>query len=130
MKHLSDYTDDLTTKAMREAGAFFAFSQKQFEEKKIAGVSYTDMGAGLIARTDSAQGLRQKLADIHEAGIKADLEENGVVGVVKRELYNHEAFYTWDISSTVDALEGYDIPRETIKSIFEAQAKKELANAE
>ena len=48
MKYLINYIEEAQTKAFEKAGAFFAFSDKQFEEQKKEGVRYSYMGAGLI----------------------------------------------------------------------------------
>ena len=120
MKYLRDYIEEGQTKAITKAGAFFAFSDKQFDEASKAGIKYVNLFAGLVCPKDTAKQLLVELEEVNEAGIKQDIAENGTEGVVKRELENHEAYYTGDISSTVDALSLYQIPLEDIKRIFKA----------
>ena len=120
MRYLSQYTEEATTKALRKAGAFFAFSDKQFEEQ--AGgrdmKDYCNMGMGLICPKDTAKELAKDLDETIQAGIKQDIEENGPEAIIRRELYNHEAFYTGDIESTAEKLAGYNIERSKILEIF------------
>ena len=45
--------------------------------------------------------------EIQSSAIKKDIDENGIDGIIRRELYNHECFYTGDISNAVSFLEQY-----------------------
>ncbi len=119
MKSLTCYTNKLQEAAFKTAGSFFCFSNSSFDEQKVEGVTYTNMGGGLICPADQATWLNNELNTIHSNGIKQDIEENGVKGIIGRELSNHEAFYTYDIDSTVDALAGYNISKEDIQAVFE-----------
>lgn len=124
-----------STKALDDAGAFFAFSTKQFDEKKKDGIQYASAGAGLICPTDNLATLRTALDNAVSAGIAADLAENGKTGVIHRELGNHEFSYTHDMTDTSRALGGYGITDEEIqaetaaflKAHYEWEAKQELA---
>ncbi|WP_444823022.1 DUF7659 family protein, partial [Vibrio parahaemolyticus] len=44
MKYLSDYTQQPQTALFDELGAFFAFSNKQFDEAKKKGIEYVSLG--------------------------------------------------------------------------------------
>lgn len=129
MKYLNDYTEKATTKALNKAGAFFAFSDEQFKEEEEKGVKYSAMGMGLICPTNKADELATALKSITENGIKTDIKENGKSGVIARELSNHEACYTGNISETVEALAGYNFTVEEITEVFKIeQAKNNLIN--
>jgi len=118
MKYLQDYINENQTKALDEAGAFFAFSKKQFDEAKKEGVVYVNGPAGLICPKNSVDGLAEKLNEIHQNSIKADLAENGKDKIILRELNNHEAFYTQNIDDTANALADYPITKEEILTIY------------
>ena len=118
MKYLSRYIEDAQTKLFNDTGTFFAFSDKQFNEGIKEGVKYTFMGAGMICPVENVKTLIAGLDAIHEAGIKADIAENGIEAIIARELSNHEAYYTYDISDTVDSLEGYNVTNEQIQDVF------------
>lgn len=67
MKYLSHYLEEAQTKAFEKAGAFFAFSNSQFDEKKKDGVKYVDMGAGLICPKENMVTLARELNQATEA---------------------------------------------------------------
>ncbi|MGR5097050.1 DUF7659 family protein, partial [Vibrio maritimus] len=46
MKYLSDYTQEKQTALFNETGAFFAFSNQQFDEAKKDGVKYCRITMG------------------------------------------------------------------------------------
>ena len=116
MKYLSDYVQDKQTELFDTTGAFFAFSNKQFDEAKKDNVNYVSLGAGLIAPKDNAKELMKGLETIHTQGIAEDIKENGKEAIIQRELGNHEAQITGDISDTVDSLDGYGITEAEIKA--------------
>jgi hypothetical protein len=45
MKYLQDYMNERQTNALNRAGAFFAFSNKQFDEQKKPNIVYTTVEA-------------------------------------------------------------------------------------
>lgn len=119
MKYLNDYTEEATTKALKNAGALFAFNDKQLNEQKKEDIKYITIGLGLVCPEHNAKDLIKKLGDITKDGITQDILENGTEGIIKRELSNHEVYYTGDISSVVDALAGYEgITKETILEVY------------
>ena len=125
MKYLIDYTNDALTKAFEEAGAFFAFSNKQFSERQKEGVEYASLGAGLICPKDKCAWLLQEMEKITDKGIAKDLKENGKEAIIKRELANHECYYTGDPQDCVDKLEYYPITEEEILRVFQGQSLEE-----
>lgn len=116
MKYLNNYVEEAQTKVFEEFGAFFAFSNKQFEEQAIEGVKYASLGSGLIAPKGKGQALYDALQKIHEKGIEQDLAENGKDAIIQRELGNHEAQITGDLDDTMDALDGYGISLDEVKT--------------
>jgi len=118
MKYLTDYVKDGQTKAFNKADAFFAFSDKQFNEEKKEGIKYVDLGAGLICNKLKAKQLVEDISLIHKNGIKQDIIENGIDNIIKRELENHEAYYANDIESTTEALTDYPITNNQIIKVF------------
>ena len=118
MKYLQDYQENAQTRLFDKTGAFFAFSNKQFDEAKKDGVKYVSVGAGMICPTENVKELIETLHSIYKGAIKKDLKENGKETIIKRELYNHECFYTNDISDAVDKLEFYGFTEKEIYSVF------------
>lgn len=123
MKYLSHYISEGQTKAFNECGAFFAFSDKQFAEGKKEGVKYVSLGGGMLCPKENASKLVEQLTAVHKSGVEQDIAENGIDGIIKRELANHEAYYTGDISSTVEALQMYDIATADVARVYNAERK-------
>ena len=120
MNYLSDYTDAKQTKLWNENGAFFAFSKEQLDAEKKAGVSYVRIGAGLIAPKENASKILKGLESIIAEGIQQDISDNGIKAIIHRELANHEAQITNDISTTLEALEDYGITRAQVSEEYPA----------
>jgi len=116
MKYLSDYANSKQTEAFNKFGAFFAFSDSQFNEKKVNGIKYTSLGAGLIAPTDNAKSLVKALNTITSEAIQADIADNGIKAIIHRELANHECQITGSYDDVIDKLEPYGITVEQIKA--------------
>ena len=116
MKYLSNYVEQKQTTLFEQTGAFFAFSQKQLNERKLDNVEYVSCGSGLISPKDNVKPLLKGLETIHAEGIAEDIAENGKAAIIQRELGNHEAQITGDISDTVDSLDGYGITNEEVKA--------------
>ncbi|MEZ8330753.1 hypothetical protein AB6D10_23490 [Vibrio splendidus] len=125
MKYLSHYIQDKQTQAFNDAGAFFAFSNQQFDEAKKDSVKYASLGMGLICPVDNAKQLMTRLDSIAQEGIAEDIKENGKKAIIRRELFNHECFYTNDICDCVEKLEGYGISYDDIYEVFNHIRKKE-----
>jgi len=123
MKYLSDYISSAQTAALKTYGAFFAFSPKQFNAHRIEDVPYTSLGAGLICPTKNIGALTDALNTAAQNGIKQDLKENGYYAIIKRELYNHECFYTgdWREADLQGAFTGYGISEREIYAVYSAE---------
>lgn len=118
MKTLNSYIDQPLNTLLKQCGGFFAFSQAQFDRNAVEGAKYTNLGGGLILRSDSVEQYQREYPAIIEKGIEQDLQDNGKDGVIRRELFNYECFYTGDISDCVDALDGYGITRAEIITAY------------
>ena len=120
MKYLSDYTNVKQTKLWNDNGAFFAFGDKQLDEKKQEGVAYVSLGMGLIAPKENASNIIEGLKSVYTEGIKQDISDNGIKAIIHRELANYEAQITNDIATTVEALEDYAITRAQVSAEYPA----------
>jgi hypothetical protein len=118
MNYLTDYTNKKQTELFNKTGAFFAFSDKQFYEQKQAGVKYKSLGFGLICPADKCKEVLDSLEQITKDGIALDLKDNGKEKIIKRELYNYEAFYTGNIEEVADTLQGYGITRAEVWNVY------------
>jgi hypothetical protein len=118
MKTLCNYTQDALTILFDSMGAFFAFGDTQFNQSKKDGVDYCLLKNGLIVPKENAKALLDGLESITAKGIASDLSENGRKAIIRRELFNHECFYTNDISDCVEALSGYGIEQGEIRAEY------------
>lgn len=121
MKYLQDYMTERQSAAFEKAGAFFAFGDTQFKEKAIDGVKYVSLGAGLICDVNHAESLAKELDTIYKESIKQDIEENGLNAIIRRELSNHECYYTGDITDCIEKLEDYPVSPDDIRKVFNNQ---------
>jgi len=124
MKFLQDYQEQKQTKLLKITGSFFAYTPEQFKEQKKEGMKYVNMGNGLICESDHVQELIIGLDKIHTEAIHQDIIENTIDGIIERELYNHEAFYTGDIKATLNALKGYHITKEQVNKVYNRKCSK------
>ncbi len=118
MKYLSQYMEERQTQLFNETNSFFAFSMEQFNEQKKEGVTYVNLRHGMICDKRHVKALLDGLDTIYKESIALDLKENGKENVAKRELSNHECYYTGDISPCVDALKDYGINEEYIRQVY------------
>lgn len=66
-----------------------------------------------------------RLDSIAQEGIAEEIEENGKKAIIRRELFNHECFYTNDICDYVEKLEGYGISYDEVYEVFNHIPKTE-----
>lgn len=118
MKFLQDYIQDKQSATFEKYGAFFAFNNSQFDEKKKEGVKYKSLGYGLICPAGKENELLAELEEISKWGRKKDIKENTKERVILRELDNHECYYTNDITTAVETLEPYGITREEVMMMY------------
>jgi len=130
MKYLTDYMQEKQTEALNKAGAFFAFSEKQYNEQRVDGVVYNSLPGGLLCPEGKAKELLASLDTIYHEAIKQDIAENGIDAIIKRELANHECYYTGDIDDCIDKLVNYPVTAEQILEVFlsEKNTPEVLAN--
>ena len=118
MKYLSHYTEKEQTKLLKECGAFFAFTDATYNEKKQDNIKYSFLNSGLVVPTENVDILLNGLKNIQSKGIEQDIKENGRIKIIWRELSNHEAQLTCSIDDTMEALSGYGITRKEVSAEY------------
>lgn len=119
MKSLNDYTDTSTSKLFADNGAFFAFSNKQFEEKKQEGVTYVSMNSGLICPKENAKTMMTEFERIFDNAVKQQVKDFGAEAIIRYEYFNHETQLTGDVEQVIDVLSTH---RELFPELFSADA--------
>lgn len=117
--------DQTITDALETNGAFFAFGDKQFNEQKVDGVKYANLGAGLICPVDNAKAFMTTFDKAVKQRVSDDLAENGIENIIMRELASHECYYTGDISDCVDKLEDYPVTFDQIQAVYRRELPKQ-----
>ena len=126
-KSINNFIDAKTTALYEEYGAFWAFGENQFNEKKKPDVRYVYMLGNLMVPKDGADEFREKLNSIYEQGEKDFLEHNTTEEIIKYDLWNHECYYLCDPSETIENLKQYNISKEEIEKVFWKEYKKQEA---
>ena len=114
-----NYTQTMHTELFNRLGVFFAFSSKQLEESSVEGVKYESLGGGMIAPVGVAGELAKELAAISAESIRLNLETYGKTGIIRRELFNYETFYTGDIADCADAVARFGITKEEVQKVYD-----------
>ena len=122
MKYLSDYMEAKQTALFNRTGTIFAFSDKQFDEQAIKGKEYSRIGQGMLTQKGNEMKVIKTLEKIYQQAIVQDIKENGIKGVIQRELENYEVYYTNDLEPAMEALKDY--PEITQKDIIKVYQRK------
>lgn len=115
---VSNYTELQLSELWERYGAFFTFSNKQFNEKRQEGVEYCHIIGGLVCPVNNAKVVVEEMNRIEAHHVKRMLEEVGVERIIRYELNNHEAYYTGNVTDTCEAVERYGITREQVIEVF------------
>lgn len=112
---------------LTECKVFFAFSNEQFHNNKTPlqeGEKYVSIGAGGYMPKGQVDNYLKGVEAINK-WYKAALKSNKARRAnIVYELCNHEAFYTGDIDSTLDAL-GPDYTRSEVLEVYRAERKNQ-----
>ena len=129
-------TTDYLTPILEANGAFFAFSQTQFDEQKKEGVIYVSMGAGLICPKENADKLHEEVKRNSTKAIKAEIKKKGAKAIIRYEYFNHESQISMSTESAENALKRYietapneftkELISETFKECFNEAIEKDL----
>jgi hypothetical protein len=101
-----------------EWGAFFAFSNKRFEEQKQEGEKYISFDGGLLAKKSNYKEMFNALNQHDKSEKKRRASEMWLDAIIKYELNNHEVYYTWDIQDAWEVLEWYWATLDRVRDIF------------
>jgi hypothetical protein len=108
---------------MTKLGVFWAFSNEQFDTNKTPlkeGEKYVSIGAGGYMPKSNVDAYMSGMKDITKDFKDAMKDIKARKAHVAYELNNHEACYTRDISSTLDAL-GEEFTREEVLSVYDGR---------
>lgn len=105
-------------------GAFYAFSNQQFDDQKKEGIVYVNMGSGLIAPKEKAKEFYAELKEILNNYHKTRLEIEGKDKIIMDELFNHECQIVGCYDDIIDLMDSYGITEEDILKVWPKFIKK------
>ncbi len=118
-KNLSHYVEKAQSELFRRMGAFFAFSDDQFNEAKQENTKYVPLGkSGLICPVENAQATIDGVESIQKEGIKLRLKDHSLSDLIQYELANYESQITMDPSEAFSALEDHGVTKEMMDKEF------------
>ena len=112
VKSLTEYVEEAQSKVFEENGAFFAFSNDLFDEKKLEGVEYVSIGSGLICPIVNAKAVIDGVNSTHAEGIKLRLKDYSLSKIIQYELANYESQISMNYSDAFDVLKDYGVDKD------------------
>jgi len=125
--------DEQITKIMQDKGAFFAFGDKKFNERKAErsfvkrlnvivaivatvalGVQYVSLHSGMIVPMDNVEGVVSEIKLASAAHIERMLAQHSPEELIDYELGNHKCQISGDIDDAASALKPFGIEREQV----------------
>lgn len=116
------------SKLFTECAVFFAFSDEQFQENKTPlqeGEKYVRLGMGGFLPKGKLDQFLEGMDTINKWFKGATSGKELRKAHILYELNNHEAFYTRDIESTVEALGG-DYTEEEVQEVYNTAIMQEV----
>ena len=113
-------TQDEISQVLDQYGAFFAFSNEQFEEKRKEGVIYVSLGAGLIAPKGTGQKIVDGIEAARKKGVAQDKKEKTNREIIWGQFANYECQIVGSPEEGFEALEGYGFSQEELDREWKA----------
>lgn len=108
-----------------EMGAFFAISNKEFNESIKEGVQYVQGFCGILVPKVNSKVFHERLNEIHKQAKERDLKENGMAVIMQREFASQECGYTWHYRDAKEALSHFNFSEADYIEQFEIFKQKE-----
>lgn len=115
--------EDKLTKLFEQFGAFFAFSNEQFDKQKKEGVKYVNYGAGLLLPKENVDKFTLEFNKITDWKIE-ELKKIDPEIMIEYELSNHEAYYTGEIEDAFDSLKQYGFTIAQVRAVYKKTKHK------
>ncbi len=117
-KKLSSYTDQPITELFNKYGAFWAFSNSQFNEAKKDNIEYVTFLGNCFCDKTTVKLFINEYHSIFEQQKNLFLLENKKEDIIKYELANYESFYTGEIEEAFEVLKQYGFTLEEVKKVY------------
>lgn len=119
--------DDELTLIYQKYGAFFAFSDKQFEEQRNPKVEkYCTINYGLICPLGNEKDLSNEMDQLFSKKMDYTVEKLGAKRIIENSFFEHETAYTGDESDMMYELSIYinEYPDLFTNELIEATKKE------
>lgn len=113
-------TDNQLSEIFKKYDAFYAFSNKQFDEQKKAGVKYAGCGSGLICPVEHVDTLYDAISKAINGKIEWELANNTKKEIIWYELANHECQISGEYIDVIELLSDYGITADEIHAEWKA----------
>jgi hypothetical protein len=111
---------------LTDCNVFWAFSNEQFDQNKVSlneGDKYVSIGAGGYMPKSNVDKWQNGWKEIKIWYKQAGKDKKAREAHIIYELNNHEAFYTYDLEDTLNALGG-DYTIEEVRNAFNKELKR------
>ncbi len=105
-------------------GGFYAYNSNDYYENAKEGVEYRNSGAfGLLIPVEQYEFYQDSLLHLHITH-RAKMFEYDKEQAILDELYNQEAFVTFDIESTFNCVKQYGVRLDEVMTVFDNEILK------
>jgi hypothetical protein len=101
-------------------GAFFAFTEQQYNAEALPGVEYKRLYAGMLCPSDNVKTVMDGMDNLSNEKTQYELANNSIKAIIWDSLANYECQVTGDYSDAIEALKPYGITEEVIKTEWPA----------
>ena len=96
-------------------GAFFAFTEQQYNDEALPGVEYKRLYAGMLCPAGNVKTVMDGLDNLSAEKIQFEIANNTVKAMIWDALANYECQISGDYSEACEALKMYGISEDDIK---------------
>ena len=97
-------------------GAFFAYTEQQYNDEALPGVDYKRLYAGMLCPSDNVKTVMNGLDSLSDEKTQYELSNNTLKDIIWDSLANYECQISGDYSDAIDALKPYGITEDDIKT--------------
>lgn len=97
-------------------GAFFAFTEQQYNEEALPGVEYKRLYAGMLCPSNNVKMVMNGLDSLSNEKTRWELANNTIKTIIWDSLANYECQITGNYDDAIDALKVYGITETDIKT--------------
>ena len=113
MNHFN--TDLKINELLTKNGAFFAFTEQQYNVEALPGVEYKRLYAGMLCPSNNVKTVMNGLDSLSDEKIQYELTNNTLKTIIWDSLANYECQISGDYNDACSALKVYGITEDDIK---------------